>query len=396
MDTFKKIVLLALIGTVFVTCKKEELPQSAVAGQPVFTFSGIMGANPLNVQAGVNNYYMYSSDTVANGVYSFRGTLQSTATSKNSIQIIINDDIVVAQGSPSDISKSVIPAYYYYSIPGGNPVNYAVTFKPIIYSGIPRTYTYQFGDGNSISVSDTSRSVTHTYKKLQPYVVTTLAVQFTNQTETLSNPINLMKQPTPLSIDSIHCSLDTDSGLSKTESLTAFFTGGAPTYTYVWYFGDGKADSATGTTTGTAVSITHSYTISARSDPPDTLVFGVKDANNTIVIHRILIQDTANDPSINRMNYYISPPSPVPNPSYLSNVTVNYTDGNGVAYTSNNVLQPYVSTFQVLSVSNYQNNLNNNPTKMLKITFNCMLYPINGGLPIPASNCIAIIAVAYQ
>jgi len=165
MKIFKKIVLVAFIGSLFITCKKEELPQSTTVGQPVFSFSGTIGSNPpINWQAGVNNYYMYSTFSQnPNGVYAFTGTLQNTANANNSIQITINDDTVSAKNasiSETHINTSFSRPLYLYKTPGGIiDTTYSIMFTPVIYAGSPTSYSYNFGDGNTSTIA----SPTHVY-----------------------------------------------------------------------------------------------------------------------------------------------------------------------------------------------------------------------------------------
>jgi hypothetical protein len=384
MKALKKIVLFILISAVFITCKKEVLTPSSTTNQPVFAFSGNINGNSINWQAGVNNYYMYSSDSQSvAGIYKFIGTLQNTTSSKNSIQIIINDDTTVGPGKPSNISNSITTAAYYFNIPGGNPIWDSVTFKPVVYSGIPTSYSYSFGDGGTASQTS-ELPVTHVYKKLLNYT-TSLLVTSGSGTATAINQLNLVKESSPiqLMVDSIHF---VDSGHLVT--LTAHVSGGTPPYTYGFLFGDGKsADTILRTPTWT---ITHSYS----STNTFTVSIGVIDSIKNTASYTYTLTDTLSNAC--RIDYYIQAPKPIKNPNAFSNVTVNYTDGSGNVYTSNNASQPNNNTFQVTSVSDYENNTNNQPTKMLKVTFNCTLYPVLGGLPIQATNCTATIAVAYH
>jgi hypothetical protein len=382
MNTLQKIILFVLIGTLLITCKKETLPPSSVENQPIFSFVGNMGGNALSLQAGVNNYYMYSSYKDS-GVYSFTGTLKNTATNNNSIQIIINDDIIVAQGKSSDINKSVDTGNtYYYEIPGGNSISDSVAFTPLIYSGHPSSFTYTFGDGGSTRIT-TTKPVWHLYKSLRDYT-TQLAVEFDCGLNTISNPINLVKQASsPPIVNSISSTIkyDTSPPVPDSVKFKAFVIGGTPPYSYLWLFNNSSTSSST----------TPEYQYRDTGTFPCTLLVVDSKHIPSALYNYIATEDP--DTTICRMDYSISAPIPIPNPYSLSNVTINYTDGNGNQYTSNNSLQPLTSSFQVVSVSNYQNNANNNKTKMLKVTFSCMLY--NGNNSIPASGT-AIIAVAYQ
>ncbi|HWY33916.1 MAG TPA: hypothetical protein VNX68_04675, partial [Nitrosopumilaceae archaeon] len=78
----------------------------------------------------------------------------------------------------------------------------------------------------------------------------------------------------------------------------------------------------------------------------------------------------------------------------LSNVIVTWKDAGGLAYSSNNTLQPSDSYFQILSEENFQENENHQPTKKLHVKFRCRVY--NGTNSVLIDNADAVIAVAYK
>ena len=390
MKIFKKIVLLAFIGSVFVTCKKEELPQSTTIGQPIFYFSGTIGNNTESWQAGTSNYYMFSSDTQSvAGVYSFIGNLKSTATVNNSIEIIINDNQVSATNASLslahiDTSLSTARLYGFNKGPGVNDTSYSVTFIPKIYSGAASTFTYSFGDLTPNAVTNNNTPIPHTYKTRNTYN-TSLTVNFSScGSLSMSNPFYV--DSNALIIDSI-TSYITHNPLR--DSLKATVKGGNSPYTYKWY--------APGSVQDTSESAYPIFTYS--SSGIDTIRLVVIDAGNHTATYKYcnVVDDTA--PPC-RFDYTMSPPVihiTTTNSNALSDVVILYTNNSGVQYTSKNASQPSGSTFIITSVSAYQNNLFNNPTEMLKVTFNCMLYPVNNASlqPIQATNCTAVIAVAY-
>lgn len=390
MKFLKKIILLICISAVFVTCKKEVLTPSSTVGQPVFSFTGTIGTNSLNLQAGVNNYYMYSSYNqnpagINLVVYSFTGNLQNTGTPNNSISITLNDYRLSSYNASvaSHLDSCITPAAYYYNIPGGNPIWDSVTFKPLVHDGQPSSYTYNFGDGSTTTALNES-PVPHIYKILKNYTPTLSAIT-NNGNPTVSKSLNLTKQvaSNPLIIDSVSY---TDSSYPyHTVSFKAYTTGSP--VGYVWIFGDGD------TVLSTYASTSHSYTAVVAHTYSVTV--GVIDQSRDTARYDFTLVDSNLSSPPCRINYFTTI-KPAPNPLSLSNVTVNYTDGKGNQYTSNNALQPNSSTFQVTSVSGYQNNMYNQPTEMLTVKFNCTLYPLLGGTPISATNCIATIAVAYQ
>ena len=396
MKIFKKIVLVAFIGSLFITCKKEELPQSTTVGQPVFSFSGTIGSNPpINWQAGVNNYYMYSTFSQnPNGVYAFTGTLQNTANANNSIQITINDDTVSAKNasiSETHINTSFSRPLYLYKTPGGIiDTTYSIMFTPVIYAGSPTSYSYNFGDGNTSTIA----SPTHVYTTAGLYS-TGLTIGFPTGSVPMLNPITIYKTQPQLWINSISSTTDTVVLNTINVTLTASISSGAAPYTYLWNFGDEKTTSTV--SAYTTVNVTHTYDSIGKVYPVNLKV--TDNSGHSETYNYPIWADSGRYPMGGLIDYKMTSPhvDTISNATALSNVTINYTDPNGNAYTSDNALQPKSSSFQIGSVSAYQNNLSNNPTEMLKVTFNCMLYPVNNVSlqPIQATNCTAVIAVAY-
>jgi PKD repeat protein len=390
MKTLRKIVLFALIGTLFVTCKKEQLPPNTV-GQTVFSFAGTINSNSVSWQAGINNYYMYSSYTQNDSVYSFIGTLRSTSTNNNSIQFIINDYKVSASNatlssSHIDSSLSSSNTYLYYKGVGTIDTTYSISFTPVIYAGAAQAYTYLFGDGGTSSAA----SPTHVYTESGTYN-TSLTVGFSSGSITMTNPITILKNQPQFWVDSIHSALGAIAGDTAQVAFKAYESYGTSPYTYSWNFGDGNTSSIV--SGGDSNFLTHTY--DSTGTFPVSLT--VKDNSGKIQYYTYNVIDTIS--SSNRMDYHMSIPKQKidSNSHAFSDVTINYTDGGGNVYTTVNSLQPGSSKFQITSVSSYQINLNNQATKMLKVTFKCILYPVvSGPPPIEATNCTAIIAVAYN
>src|ERR1700744_1131977 len=99
MKKLKLIAVLVSISLLTITCKKEHGPISTTAN-PIFYFNGLVGNNHTEINAGVNNYYMYSSyvqDT--NHVYNFIGDLKQINSNLNTLEIRINDYKISAVNS---------------------------------------------------------------------------------------------------------------------------------------------------------------------------------------------------------------------------------------------------------------------------------------------------------
>src|ERR1700677_3265500 len=106
MNAGKKLTILCLLAFALITCKKETLQPGNSAGTPAFYFNGTVNGAAVNLTAGVSNYYMYSSFTLAaDSVYNFTGILHPTNCSNcpSSIQFIINDYKITLPGASATI-----------------------------------------------------------------------------------------------------------------------------------------------------------------------------------------------------------------------------------------------------------------------------------------------------
>jgi PKD repeat protein len=385
----KRYLVFIGIGLTLFSCKKEHLqPNNGIAGTPVFYFNGNVNSAPVSLQAGVNNYYMYSSYTQdANNVYNFTGTLQQIGctTCSNSIKIIINDFRSTASGgNESLIDSSFTSSSYAFKTPtGGAPTAYSVTFSPTIGYGTPLNCIWNFGDG--LTYSGSFGAQTHKYKHPGNYNVS-LAVNFTSGTDTLQTTVQPNTPAAPWATI-LECKKD-DSTAGKLTLLDSLTPATSP-LSVSWNFGDGNNYNNPSISLDT---VTHKYskngvylvtsivTDSGGNTHTDACKFVAKYSSFTPVYIKTL------NPSAG---------TPVANPLSLSNTTIVYTDASGDVYSSANVAQPVSSYFTILSVSNYQNNENNQTTKQLHVQFNCTLMD-GSGKTIPVTNGDAVIAVAYK
>src|SRR4051812_48877512 len=133
------------------SCKKEKYSDVSPPVTSVFYYQGIMDGESVNLKAGVNDYYMYSSYSQdANNVYNFLGEFKQTncATCNDRIQFQFNDFQVSSPGVAAAVNTSLIPAYYSLQVPGGAPTKYPVIFiSQPSNNDIAQTYSWSFGDG---------------------------------------------------------------------------------------------------------------------------------------------------------------------------------------------------------------------------------------------------------
>ena len=153
----KKIKIYFLWCSIFclAQCTKIELPPPS-EGEPIFTFSATIDGTPTNLQAGIDDYYMFTSfekDTAE--VVTFIGTLQQqncADTCRESIRIEIRD---IERSSNSIIDNALQTKEYVYHSPN-QPITstvYQTRFNAQAFSNQFNDFTYEwfFDDNNASS-----------------------------------------------------------------------------------------------------------------------------------------------------------------------------------------------------------------------------------------------------
>ena len=363
-----------------VSCKKEHATPTTTTNSPVFYFNGTVDGIATSINAGLNNYYMYSSYTQdSNQVYNFSGDLKQTNLSANSISITINDYKVSGVNVPTNIDSSLQDGLYAYNIPGTGTVSttsYRVSFYAQTSNGIPQTYAWDFGDGATSSLANPI----HTYITAGNYNAS-LAVNYSGGcSSSVSNPIRANKSNASFKT-SVSYTAD-----SVNQTFNFSLNANKPVVSYVWNFGDGI--------TSNLASPAHTYSNSALYTVSLLAVDSVTLAYDTAHMNLNIATGTYQH-CLTNFTDSIAVKNTINNLA-LSKVTVNYTDAAGNIYTSKNALQPSASTFQILSVGNYQNNTNNQSTKQVHVKFSCVVYNTALNKSIQITNADAVIALAYK
>lgn len=169
-------------------------------------------------------------------------------------------------------------------------------------------------------------------------------------------------------------------GASNSVAFSQITSGKAPLISS-WSFGDG--------TGSTLDNPTHNYAITGSY--PVKLVVTDGDQNTTEVNYNVV---TSGDQSSCGSNFSNNSPVSLNNSVSFSNVTVTYVDPAGIVYRSNQYIQDSKSNFEILSVSDFENNERGEATKKLQVKFNCTVY--NGSKSIKIDGAEAIICIAYK
>jgi PKD repeat protein len=370
----KRIVLL-LIVVVFgvVGCGKKKYPESFSENAPVFYFKAMINSTPLELSAGVNNYRLYSSYTQdSNNVYRLIAELKSKDCSgacANSLKIQVNDYTVSAAGASMKIDSSLRVGSYGY-VTSTTGTQYVVSFTSAC-NKTAETYFWDFGDGTTSTLANPM----HVFKGSGSYQVSLQIKAVNGYVSNVCQTINLGTQ------GQLNAYVKVNGISGDSVKFDRVQSGGVSPMAYVWDFGDG--------TYSHVAAPVHRYRVSGSY--PVSLKILDKDGNTVKTNYNIVTQ---RDFSSMAVNYSFFIMREMKNASLPSKITITYVDAQGLEYSSVNPNQPGSSNFEVLDVSNYDMNENNQSTKQLKIKFNCVVY--HGSSSININNAEAVIAVAYK
>lgn len=351
-------------------CRKEE-PQ-ILTGEPVFYVNGTLNGSPLLLRAGVDNYYMYSEYSAdQQNLYSFTGHLKtegSSNPSSSSLRISITDFRYSAPG-PTIIDSALFAGTYPFA-QNQLPL-LSMQFSASAFGDTIVGYTWDFGDGNFGS----GANALHTYTNSGTYNVC-LSTSFIHnnipQSDTICNMVNVGNT------NACSSAFTYANIIGNNFQFDATASGGTAPYQFSWDFGD--------TANATGSSVIHPFT-----QPPNdgivTVTLTSTDASScTFVTQQNIPLQTATGCYANFTSQAISMVQ------LFSNVTVEWTDANGITYSSANGVG-LNNTFQVLSVEDYDNNENGQRTKKVKMLVTCTLF--NGSNTVQLDNAEIVFALAY-
>lgn len=363
-------LVLALLITGF-SCRKKKYPEDVVITNTAVYYTKLkVNDQPLTLEAGIDNYYMYSSYIQdSNNVYGFIAELKKSNCDNcgNSLKIQIND-------YKSSVFNSVVSpdssfrkgTYHFYS--GAKDPSYAVNFSSSIQS---EAYSWNFGDGGTSNVKDPK----HTFEKPGKYNVCLTTRNSSGCVSTICN-VQRIEAGNPFKVN-----INVLSSSGNTVTFGSNVSGGTGPFKYFWSFGDG--------TTSSAVNPVCNYRY--RGGYPVSLMV-IDGKNDTARANFNAI--TQNDVSSCAANYALTKITPVLTNLALSNVSVSWKDANGEEYTSHAQPQSNMSYFEVLSISKGENNEKGQPTVKLQVRFSCKVY--NGNKEISLTDAETVMCVAYK
>jgi hypothetical protein len=188
------ILLILLFTVIAYSCKRKELPEEFV-NEPEFFVKGKVNGESINIRAGENGYYMFTSYHQDDfEIYNFAGLLKQKKCDncEHAFQLSFKDN-QTSKGSYSNISNSLQNGTV--TTPTNEPkVSYEVKFNSMIWlhplhSNGPIDYNWDFGDGNTSNAA----FPTHVYDGKQSQYLVCLTITLPNNyTSKICNTVHLL------------------------------------------------------------------------------------------------------------------------------------------------------------------------------------------------------------
>jgi hypothetical protein len=338
------IILVAFLAVFIQSCTPEDEPGEQIIGAPVFYVKGTVNGKPINIQAGVNRYYMtplYETDT--NGVLVFGAKLaDTTCASCEALTIKVRN---YSQDPNYHIDSSFYQGDYdfYNSTAGGNTYYDATFISQSKGNGTP-TDNWLFGNGQS-GKGDTKMV---RYNDAGTYDVT-LRSEFTGCEDEIT-----LKVKVPSIYDDQYIDINTNITDDRTVLFNSIPVDANANVT--WDFGDGE--------TGQGTIISHTY-----AAPGVYKVCMMFEKGGNTVQHCIKVDTRTNASCVSNFRYKIKT---ISDPLQLSGVVVEWKDEDGKVYTSSSLNQKNME-FKVLERSEYIPASGSGKVVKVKVRFSCQV-----------------------
>jgi len=352
----------------FSNCDKKKYPDSVTLNASEFYSELNLSTGKITLEAGKNNYRMYSSYSLnEDSLFAYKAELRSqdcNSNCNNSLLIQINGAEKNTAGTVPNINTELRIGNYEFAGP-----SWEVRFLSS-YNKTAAKYFWQFGDGNT----SLEQNPTHIYLKGGSYKVCLTITSSNGCESTICNTIDVGYPDNKCA-----ASITAVKGMGGLVQFN-IIAKGTPPFQAFWEFGDGNTSN--NIQTSNIYSIPGSYRVNLSL----TDATGDKAYTSYNVV-------TSGDSSSCAANFRTLSITKKPALQTQSKVKLVYTDGSGVQYSSDSFISSE-NSFEILSISEYELNERNEPTKKLNLHFKGYLY--NGQNSIRFYDSKATIAISYK
>jgi PKD repeat protein len=355
-----------IILIVLAACKRGEEPIEQI-GTPVFSVSGTIDGAPVNLTAGINNYFLFTNfSSDKRDITLFSGTLgpQQCEGCAPSLSIDIRNYTAASTYTIDSVDHQ--PRYFFYNTQKDIEPYYQLSCQAQpVGTGTP-IISWDFGNNR---YSGETNPVAK-FEQAGIYNVIGSAVFPSNCFSVLSQPIYL----TPTRVGK-----HTNFTVNYPDTHTLLFNSLPVDASALvnWDFGDGQ--QATGTIVAHTYATRGLYKVRMQYQKgSDTMVFckNVNTLDFTSCTHNFDFRTAFVVDSL-----------------HLSHVVVKWRDASGTLYSSAGVEQPDYSYFKITEASDYVANEKGNPTR--KYTFETTCRAANGTKVIELKKVKGIFGYAY-
>lgn len=354
-------------------CKKREYPndnfQVTDTGQQIY-FEGNIDNQKLNIKAGSDDYYCYSSyDLSEDSTYVFKAALSkiNCKNCANSLQVEVSDGVKSTAATSVQVDSAFKAGVRLISIGAGyqSQVQFiAVSNKKITAA--------KFSSSDGHVVSD---SVCLLDFKLPGYQTVSLNVLSQNNCEnTISNRVYVQTNGQVFA-----CFVEAAPQTNKTCQFTSKVIGASSDCSYEWSFGDGS--------TSNSPNPNHTYAYSG-SYP---VQLKVCDGENHCVLANYLVV-VGSDKSSCSLGLSIQ--TKAITKSVFSTVKMQWVDDLGRVFRSDSIQQPSSSSFEIIESKPFSANERGESGRLLTLKFNLMMS--NGSQTILVQSNKSQLAVTYK
>ncbi len=368
--SYKNIIHFLLISSFafLVGCDNETPFPTTFEGETVFHVNGQLNNDALALEAGLNDFYMYTDLQLSNqNILQFSGAFQKndlcTEICKEQLKIIINNN---QEGIGFELDSALYIGNYKLepSVQIGNSA-YIIDFSSIVNGTNPDSYNWSFGDGNF----STAPNPTHTYIANTGYTVVLEVTATNGEKSTYQDNITDF---TTIS----ECAFSLD--------YVVFIDSNTTNSNYIFWVTDSL---------NFPIQNAYTWTIEVGGNPitfiQDTIAFST---TQNIIEFNVCVGKVTPDCTTqfckefntqNPINFDVSFDYNVQNivtpgdSTFFSMVIIEYTTPDGVFYSSELGSQTN-STFEILSIIDHDDNERSQTTKKIEATVDCKLYNQDG------------------